>query len=69
MVKTATKLIGLSKVRGLDNISYARLNHVGSMALSALTGIFNLSLKNNAIPIIWKIETTIPILNQTKTPE
>ena len=67
-VKTFTKQSGSSKRRGLDNMSYAHLNHVGPTALTVLTVIFNLSLKPDAIPIIWKIATIIPTLKPGKDP-
>ena len=66
MVKTAIKQSGSSRTRGLDNISYAHLNHLGPTTQSALTDFFNLSLKTNAIPNIRKIATIIPILTPGK---
>ena len=68
MVQKAIKQSGSSKARGLDNISYAHLKHLGPVALGALTDIFNLSLETNAIPTIWKIATIIPILKPGKNP-
>ena len=68
MVKTAIKQSGSSKARGPDNISYAHLKHLGPIALNALTEVFNLSLKTNSIPTIWKTATIIPILKPGKEP-
>ena len=68
MVKTAIKKAGSSKARGPDNISYAHLKNLGPTALDVLTDIFNLTIKTNAIPAIWKIATIVPILKPGKNP-
>ena len=69
MVRATIRKSGSSKAMGLDGVSYAHLKHLGPIALNALTDIFNLSLRTNAIPALWKIATIIPLLKPDKDPK
>ena len=53
---------------GSDGISYLHLKHLGPQAIRALTDIFNISLKTNTIPNIWKLAEIMPILKPNKCP-
>src|SRR6478609_4615845 len=49
---------------GLDNVNIRHLKHLGPLATTYLTEIFNLSLNQNIIPQIWKLAKIIPIPKQ-----
>ena len=46
---------------GPDNINIQHLKHLGAKAIQYLTKIYNLAIKTNALPHIWKLAKIIPI--------
>ena len=67
-VKKAITLSENNKSTGPDNICILHLKHLGPIAISFLTKLFNLSLQQNDIPPIWKLAKIIPIPKSNKDP-
>ena len=50
-----------STAAGPDGMTMVHLKHIGRRAISFLTTLFNLSVKNSDLPSIWKQALIIPI--------
>ena len=65
-VRKAIKMAKSSKAAGPDHLTIFHLRHLGPIAISHLTELFNLSLSTCRIPQIWRTATVIPILKPGK---
>ena len=57
-----------STAMGPDNMSMLHLKHMGPLAISFLTTLFNLSVSRADLPSIWKFSLVIPVLKPAKDP-
>jgi hypothetical protein len=67
-VQNAIKNSKTNNSSGPDNISIHHLKHLGPTAITYLTKLYNLVLKDNTIPQIWKLSKVIPIPKPNKDP-
>src|SRR2546426_2843059 len=67
-VQEAIKSSKANKSTGPDNINIQHLKHLGPLALDYLTKTYNLAIRNNTIPPIWKLSKIIPIPKPNKNP-
>jgi hypothetical protein len=67
-VQNAIKNSKTNNSSGPDNISIHHLKHLGPTAITCLTKLYNLVLKDNTIPQIWKLSKVIPIPKPNKDP-
>jgi len=65
-ITTAIANSNTNKSTGPDNINIQHLKHLGPVAITYLTNLFNLSLSRNHIPQIWKLAKIIPIPKPNK---
>ena len=65
-LKKAIKKLKKKKSPGPDGITNEMIIHLGSLAMSKLLDIFNLSWRNGDVPQIWKEATMMPILKKGK---
>ena len=65
-VQTAISNSTTNKSTGPDNINIQHLKHLGPIAITYLTSLFNLTLSQNNIPQIWKLAKIIPIPKPNK---
>jgi len=65
-IQTAIKNSNTNKSTGPDNINIQHLKHLGPIAITYLTNLFNLTLTSNRIPQIWKLAKIIPIPKPNK---
>ena len=56
-----------STATGPDGLTAIHLKHLGLRDLTYLTGLFNFSVNNAEIPVIWKRAVIIPILKPGKS--
>ena len=64
--ETAIKKAKASKAIGPDGISNLHLKNIGPIGISYLTKLFDLSMEQAKIPMIWKKSTIIPLLKPGK---
>jgi hypothetical protein len=55
-----------STATGPDGLTLLHLKHLGLAAISYLTDVFNLSVRDAVIPAIWKQALVLPILKPGK---
>jgi hypothetical protein len=55
-----------NKSTGPDSISIHHLKHLGPLALTYLTKLYNLAINSNSIPDIWKLAKIVPIPKPNK---
>ena len=60
-VKEAIKSSKTNNSTGPDNINIQHLKHLGTNAINYLTKIYNLAIKTNTLPHMWKLAKIIPI--------
>ena len=65
-VKEAIKSSKTNNSTGPDNINIQHLKHLGTLAIEYLTKIYNLAIKTNTLPHIWKLAKIIPIPKPNK---
>ena len=67
-VIAAIKRSKSSTAVGPDGMSMLHLKHMGPLAISYLTTLFNLSVSRADLPSIWKFSLVIPVLKPAKDP-
>jgi hypothetical protein len=58
-----------SSAVGPDGLTAVHLKHLGQRVLAYLTDLFNFSVNNADIPVIWKLAVIVPILKPGKPAE
>jgi hypothetical protein len=53
---------------GPDGINIKHLKHLGPIAITYLTKLFNIALNQNIIPAVWKLAKIVPISKPNKDP-
>jgi hypothetical protein len=69
LVSNTIKNLKNSKAEGPDHISNIHLKHLGPIAITALTNIYNHAWLHNIFPPLWKHALIIPILKPKKSPK
>jgi hypothetical protein len=67
-VQNAIKNSKTNNSSGPDNISIHHLKHLSPTAITYLTKLYNLVLKDNTIPQIWKLSNVVAIPKPNKDP-
>jgi hypothetical protein len=55
-----------STARGPDGLCSLHLKYLGPAGIVYLTDVFNLSIKDNVIPAVWKAALDVPVLKPEK---
>ena len=67
-VEDAIRRSSNSTAMGPDGLTALHLKHLGPSGIGFLTQLFNLSVSNADLPVIWKRASIIPILKPNKPP-